>query len=134
MKRCAPLLRTISAPRLMLELGALVLAAPLLAGCHVEIEGDNIDLPPERPGRFLPEAAPAEARAAQEQERREDMARNNGQNPDKAQPTDRYEPLAPSDAATGPLQAGDGHSVIPETQAIYGKREQQQPSSAPQSH
>ena len=53
----------------MLGLGALVLAAPRLAGCHVEIEGDNIDLPPERPGRFLPEAAPAEARAAQEQER-----------------------------------------------------------------
>lgn len=117
----------------MLELGALVLAAPLLAGCHVDIEGDNIDIPPERPGRFLPEAAPAEARAAQEQERREDMARTNGQPlPEQKQPTDRYEPLAPSDAATGPLEAGDGHSVIPETQAIYGKREQpQQPPPQP---
>ena len=131
MKRCAPQLKTRQRPCIML--GALVLAAPLLAGCHVDIEGENIDIPPERPGRFLPEAAPAEARAAQEQERREDMARNNGQNPDKNQLKDRYEPLAPSDAATGPLEAGDGHSVIPETQAIYGKREQSQ-QSAPQQH
>nr|WP_242007204.1 hypothetical protein [Acetobacter farinalis] len=103
----------------------------MLAGCHVEIEGDNIDIPPERPGRFIPEAAPAEARAAQEQERREDLARQRGQNPDQKQPTDRYEALAPSDAATGPLDAGDGHSVIPETQAIYGKRGQPQ-QAAPQ--
>mgnify|MGYP003362108768 CR=1 FL=1 len=116
-------------------LGVLVLAAPLLTGCHVDIEGDNIDLPPERPGRFIPEAAPAEARAAKEQERREDMARNNGQKlPEPKQPTDRYEPLTPSDAATGPLESGDGHSVIPETQAIYGKRGDQPQQSAPQQH
>lgn len=129
MKRRTPLPRHRHHQRSIL--GALVLAAPLLAGCHVEIEGDNIDIPPERPGRFIPEAAPAEARAAQEQERREDLARQRGENPDQKQPTDRYEALAPSDAATGPLDAGDGHSVIPETQAIYGKRGQPQ-QAAPQ--
>ncbi|WP_231873623.1 hypothetical protein [Acetobacter tropicalis] len=111
----------------LVGIGLTLLSLPLLGGCHREIEGDNIDLPYERPGRFMPEAAPAEARRAKEQEEREDIARANGQLPEEKpqNPEDRYEALTPSNAANGPLDQGDGHSVIPETEAIYGKPPQQ---------
>lgn len=114
-------------PGLLVGVSLTLLSLPVLVGCHREIEGDNIDLPYERPGRFMPEAAPAEARRAKEQEEREDMARANGQLPEEKpqKPEDRYEALAPSNAANGPLEQGDGHSVIPETEAIYGKPPQQ---------
>ncbi|MFS8369366.1 hypothetical protein [Acetobacter indonesiensis] len=116
-------------PGMLLGLGLAVLSTPFLTGCHREIEGDNIDLPYERPGRFMPEAAPAEARRAKEQEEREDRARTAGQLPEEKpqKPEDRYEMLTPSNATNGPLQSDDGHSIIPETEAIYGKPGQQQP-------
>ncbi|QEO16871.1 hypothetical protein [Acetobacter vaccinii] len=109
-------------------LGLLALIAPLLSACHGEIEGENIDLPPERPGRFLPEAAEAEARAAQrdmerlDRQQREAEARNGGHAAPPPAPEDRYETL-PQDAegSAGPMRLENGHTIIPQTQAIYGR-------------
>ncbi|MFT8675309.1 MAG: hypothetical protein ABF791_05520 [Acetobacter sp.] len=112
-------------------LGCLLVTVPLLAACHVPIEGDNIDLPPERPGRFLPEAAEAEARAAQKDvEKQQRMAaeqdrlagRKPGQPRKPPKPEDRYEVMAPeSGGAVGPIRLENGHTITPQTQATYGK-------------
>ncbi|MGO2958136.1 MAG: hypothetical protein ACTIDN_03740 [Acetobacter sp.] len=111
---------------------ALLSCIPCLTGCHREIEGENIDLPPERPGRFIPEAAPAEARRSKEAQDREDLAAANGQKPPAPSnhPEDRFEALMPSNATSGPLESGDGHMVIPQAQPIYGKTPQ---TNTPQS-
>lgn len=95
-----------------------------VSGCHQEIEGENIDLPSERPGRFIPEAAPAEARRAKEAQQREDMARAAGHKlPEetKTKPEEHYDALMPGNANSGPLDLGDGHMLIPEAHPIYGK-------------
>ncbi|MBO1324482.1 hypothetical protein K2X14_04850 [Acetobacter sp. TBRC 12305] len=112
-------------------LGCLLLTVPLLAACHVPIEGDNIDLPPERPGRFLPEAAEAEGRAAQKDvERQERLAaeqdrlagRKPGEPRTPPKPEDQYEVVAPeSGGVAGPIRLSNGHTIIPQTQTTYGK-------------
>lgn len=108
----------------------LLLLAPLLAGCHHLIEGDDIDLPPERPGRFLPEAAPAEARAAQRdverQEKLDAAQRAAGiKKPDMPpKPEDHYEVLPPmydGGGSAGPMLTEDGHTITPQAQAVYGR-------------
>ncbi|MDE7547981.1 hypothetical protein PY793_08270 [Acetobacter fabarum] len=109
---------------------SLLLLAPVLAGCHHMIEGDDIDLPPERPGRFLPEAAPAEARAAQrdvERQEKLDAAQQAAgiKKPDTPpRPEDHYEVLPPmydGGGSAGPMLTEDGHTITPQAQAIYGK-------------
>jgi hypothetical protein len=114
-------------------LSGLLVLGPLLAGCHKPIEGDNIDLPYERPGRFLPEAAEAEARAAQRdverqeklEQERDRLAAASGHprvKPSPPKPEERYEVVNPDSGGTaGPMRLKDGHTVIPQTQAIYGK-------------
>ena len=112
-------------------LGCLLLTVPLLAACHVPIEGDNIDLPPERPGRFLPEAAEAEGRAAQRDvEKQERLAaeqdrlagRKPGEPRKPPKPEDRYEVMpSESGGVAGPIRLDNGHTIIPQTQATYGK-------------
>ncbi|MFT9418140.1 hypothetical protein [Acetobacter sp.] len=108
----------------------LLLLAPLLAGCHHLIEGDDIDLPPERPGRFLPEAAPAEARAAQrdvERQEKLDAAQQAAgiKKPDTPpKPEDHYEVLPPmydGGGSAGPMLTEDGHTITPQAQAVYGR-------------
>ena len=91
--------------------------------CHREIEGENIDIPSERPGRFIPEAAPAEARRAKEAQEREDRARAAGHKPPEAAQKleEQYDALMPANAHSGPLDMGDGHMLIPEAHPIYGK-------------
>ncbi|MGD7069732.1 hypothetical protein [Acetobacter sp. AAB5] len=106
-------------------IGNLLLVSPLLVACHGPIEGENIDVPPERPGRFLPEAAPAEAKAAEQEENlREAQAAREGK-PAEAQPPkpeERYETLPDAGSgAAGSMETEDGHTVTPQTQAIYGK-------------
>lgn len=115
--------------------GRLLLLAPLLAGCHPVIEGDNIDLPPERPGRFLPEAAAAEARAAQRdverQEKLEAQQEAAGlKKPDTPpKPEDHYEMLPPmydGGGSAGPMRTDNGHTITPQAQAVYGKQDDSQ--------
>lgn len=119
--------------------GSLLLLAPLLAGCHHMIEGDNIDLPPERPGRFLPEAAQAEARAAQKdverQEKLEAAQEAAGiKKPDTPpKPEDRYETLPPmydGGGSAGPMRTDNGHTITPQAQAVYGKQDDAQPQKS----
>lgn len=114
-------------------MGGLLVLGPLLAGCRTPIEGDNIDLPYERPGRFLPEAAEAEARAAQRdverqeklEQERDRLAAASGHprvKPSPPKPEERYEVVNPDAGGTaGPMRLQDGHTVTPQTQAIYGK-------------
>ncbi|MBO6037543.1 MAG: hypothetical protein J6P29_03170 [Acetobacter sp.] len=107
---------------------AFFLLLPMLTACSPrQFEGSNIDLPPERPGRFMPEAAAAEARAAQRDIERIDQQQRKAAALAKKQkkpspPAERYETLPPDSAgAAGPIRLDNGHTVIPETQAIYGK-------------
>lgn len=114
-------------------LGGVLVLGPLLSGCHKPIEGDNIDLPYERPGRFLPEAAEAEARAAQrdverqekieqERDRKAAAAGHPRVRPPPPKPEERYEVVTPDSGGTaGPMRLEDGHTVTPQTQAVYGK-------------
>lgn len=126
-------------------MGGLLVLGPLLAGCHKPIEGDNIDLPYERPGRFLPEAAEAEARAAQRDvERQEKLEQERDRlaaasehpraKPPPPKPEERYEVVNPDSGGTaGPMRLKDGHTVIPQTQAIYGKPPNAQSTTDPTS-
>lgn len=116
-------------------LGRLLLLTPLLAGCHHMIEGDNIDLPPERPGRFLPEAAPAEARAAQRDVERQEKLEAEQEaagikKPDTPpKPEDHYEVLPPmydGGGSAGPMRTDNGHTITPQAQAVYGKQDDSQ--------
>lgn len=104
-------------------LGFALFSVLCVGGCHREIEGENIDLPPERPGRFIPEAAPAEARRAKEAQEREDRAIASGRKRPEApqKPEEQYDALMPGNAHSGPLDMGDGHMLIPEAHPIYGK-------------
>lgn len=104
-------------------MGVALFSVLCVGGCHREIEGENIDIPSERPGRFIPEAAPAEARRAREAQEREDRARAAGHKPPETpqKPEERYDALMPGNAHSGPLDLGDGHMLIPEAHPIYGK-------------
>lgn len=114
-------------------MGGFLVLGPLLTGCHEPIEGDNIDLPYERPGRFLPEAAEAEARAAQrdverqekieqERDRQAAAAGHPRVKPPPPKPEERYEVVSPESGGTaGPMRLQDGHTITPQTQAVYGK-------------
>ena len=104
-----------------------LLLLPFLTSCHKpQFEGSNIDLPPERPGRFMPEAAAAEARAAKRDverlERQHDAAAAELAKEHKKPPApERYETLPQdSEGAAGPIHLDDGRTVTPETQAVYG--------------
>lgn len=107
----------------------VMLFSPWLTACHQEIEGENIDLPPERPGRFIPEAAEAEARRAKEDVARQE--RDEARNPEKYKPSaaEPYEALSPGDASSGPLMTGDGHTVIPRAEPVYGSLPKKAPAS-----
>ncbi|MCH4024620.1 MAG: hypothetical protein LKH33_11610 [Acetobacter sp.] len=89
----------------------IVLASGSLASCQMPGSdpraGDNIDVPPERPGRNFPEAAEAE-------ERRE----RNADYSDATAPKGGYEP-APNTGISAPKPGSGG--AIPDTEVTYGR-------------
>ncbi|MBS0961163.1 hypothetical protein [Acetobacter thailandicus] len=117
-------------PSVSLLLGIL-LVSPWLTGCHQEIEGENIDIPPERPGRFLPEASEAEARRAREDVARQEQAEALHPEKYKTSSSQPYEAIAPGNASSGPLTTGDGHMVIPQEEPVYGNAPKQKASATP---
>ena len=114
-------------------MGGLLVLGPLLAGCRTPIEGDNIDLPYERPGRFLPEAAEAEARAAQRdverqeklEQERDRLAAASGHprvKPPPPKPEERYEVVNPDAGRTpAPMRLQDGPPHTPPTHPFFGQ-------------
>lgn len=109
-------------------LGIFLLSLP---GCHRVIDGRDIDVPPQRPGRFVPEAAPAEQKAAQQELRREEqlskqkshMPHDKSQKEEDAREEEHYEPLPPEysgGGTPGSIKTQNGHTVTPQTNVIYG--------------
>ncbi|MDG6095001.1 hypothetical protein LOC54_07750 [Acetobacter sp. AN02] len=93
-----------------------LICAGMVVSCHMPGSdpraGDNIDVPPDRPGKNFPEAAEAEER----REREADYSKNTA--PQTPEGTQGYEP-APDVGVSAPKPGTGG--AVPDTEVTYGR-------------